>query len=889
MVARSLEVAADGLRRAAGPYALGNPNYLTCWWEWVTGSSPFFWTWPERYVNEVCAGQKHFLVGEFTAFRRPQLPSRTEEEGEQVRAKLVQVWRREYIEYGPVDSLTHYFPVEKGPYDIRMVYDGTSSGLNVGVWAPHFGLPYVSHTVRSLMPGYCQCDLDVGEMFLNFLLHEELKRLSGVDVQHGRSTDPADAEWERERGDRWERWCRNWMGLTDSPYRSIQWLLRLKMEACGDHTCHANPFHWDRVVLNLPGTRDYRPDLPWVMKLRWDGHLATEVFVYCDDGRCVGFCREICWAAARRLASVEASYGIQDRAAKRTFPSPTPGPWAGTVSHTDRHEVAGLMSEEKWDKTRSLILELVELIGTVSNPAARVPRQRLLEIRGFLNYVVRTYPWLNPYLKGLHLTIDGWREGREEGGWKATGPPSMASRRAREDELGRRSGGAPVKADQGPEHVLPQPRLHRDVKCLIELTALAEPPRHLFRVGALMAAFYVPGDASGSGFGSAVIGDHGIEYQSGTWSGDWRTESSNFREADNLVRRLEAMVASGRAAGQQVFLFTDNLVFESCFYKGHSVSEKLSDIIFRLHKAQRDGGLQLHVIHVAGTRMKEWGVDGLSRGDLMEGMMAGKDALSFIPLAKGANKRSGGAVRGWVDSWWGDWCGEPLTEVDKDRWFILNKVLGPRSWMPPPGRHGNGHGGFQRGPGGAPLEPPRVCCASSDDAPVAEESAQGRGCAIHCLSGRPFLGPSRGRPQHEPLIIAVVLPLSHTPSYRGPWLARGSAQACKLACELDAGFKHARNPDHKGLLELGRSLGGLWQDPAGRSRDLLQEFLRWARGFPPVHECVVRGLLQGVPDRPFSEDGAEQRRGRKRSSLGGQGRREVSGGAQRRPPSRGPL
>ena len=69
---------------------------------------------------------------------------------------------------------------------------------------------------------------------------------------------------------------------------------------------------------------------------------------------------------------------------------------------------------EKWAKTRSLILELFEMIETASNPASRVPHQRLLEIRGFLNYVVRTYPWLNPYLKGLHLTIDGWREGREE-------------------------------------------------------------------------------------------------------------------------------------------------------------------------------------------------------------------------------------------------------------------------------------------------------------------------------------------------------------------------------------------------------------------------------------------------------------------------------------------
>ena len=41
-----------------------------------------------------------------------------------------------------------------------------------------------------------------------------------------------------------------------------------------------------------------------------------------------------------------------------------------------------------------------------AGPGRRVPRQRLLEIRGFMNYVVWTYPWINPYLKGLHLTID---------------------------------------------------------------------------------------------------------------------------------------------------------------------------------------------------------------------------------------------------------------------------------------------------------------------------------------------------------------------------------------------------------------------------------------------------------------------------------------------------
>ena len=80
-------------------------------------------------------------------------------------------------------------------------------------------------------------------------------------------------------------------------------------------------------------------------------------------------------------------------------------------------------------------------------------------------------------------------------------------------------------------------------------------------------------------------------------------------------------------------------------------SKKLSDIVFCLHKAERDGDFKLHVIHMAGTRMKSWGIDGLSRGDLMEGMMAGNDPLLFIPLAEGANQRSSGAVKRWIEGW----------------------------------------------------------------------------------------------------------------------------------------------------------------------------------------------------------------------------------------------
>ena len=79
------------------------------------------------------------------------------------------------------------------------------------------------------------------------------------------------------------------MGLTDSPYRSIQPMIRLKMDAYDNKTDIGNPFHWSIVRFNFPGKKVYRSDLPWVMKIRWDGHLACEVFLYVDDGRATGF------------------------------------------------------------------------------------------------------------------------------------------------------------------------------------------------------------------------------------------------------------------------------------------------------------------------------------------------------------------------------------------------------------------------------------------------------------------------------------------------------------------------------------------------------------------------------------------------------------------------
>ena len=79
------------------------------------------------------------------------------------------------------------FYVHKDLNDILMVYSSNSCGLILALWAPHFGMPIVQHTIRALLTGYQQCDMAVGEMFLKFPLHPDLRPFAGVDITHIKS------------------------------------------------------------------------------------------------------------------------------------------------------------------------------------------------------------------------------------------------------------------------------------------------------------------------------------------------------------------------------------------------------------------------------------------------------------------------------------------------------------------------------------------------------------------------------------------------------------------------------------------------------------------------------------------------------------------------------
>ena len=337
----------------------------------------------------------------------------------------------------------------------------------------------------------------------------------------------------------------------------------------------------------------------------------------------------------------------------------------------------------------------------------------------------------------------------------------------------------------------PAPRLTLDVVALEKLTASAEPAATKCRVGTAMSALYLMGDASGQGFGSGLWDGEGLWYEAGNWADHHRDETSNWKEANNLTLKVEELGKAGKLNDAELFIFTDNSVFEGTFFRGHSKSKKLNDIIFRLRMLEKETCCILHVIHIAGTRMKRAGIDGLSRGDFLEGMVAGKNPLDYIPLNEGAGARSNGKIEAWVKTWWNDasgqpWCGQKLKVLQPNDWFDLPNNQAPRLWLPPPAAMETVVELFNEDHLAHPHIPhvfvvPRLMThlwrkQLSKDADV----------LFTVKSGSSFWPCS----MHEPLIVLIVLPLVHVQHYSGPWKQRGGQRAHELEDLLEAGFKH---------------------------------------------------------------------------------------------------
>ena len=77
-------------------------------------------------------------------------------------------------------------------------------------------------------------------------------------------------------------------------------------------------------------------------------------------------------------------------------------------------------------------------------------------------------------------------------------------------------------------------------------------------------------------------------------------------------------------------MLTDNMLFESVFYRGKSKIPLLFELILRLHQVQMRGYLILHVVNTIEIRMTEKLIYGIPRGNNMGVIMRGLNPPHFL-------------------------------------------------------------------------------------------------------------------------------------------------------------------------------------------------------------------------------------------------------------------
>jgi len=107
------------------------------------------------------------------------------------------------------------------------------------------------------------------------------------------------------------------MGFRPALYLTTREMRRVEPFFKGDRCKAGNPFEWGHVKFNLPGNDAYNPSKPRVYKVRKDGRIAGNLFVYIDDLRISRVSEESCWEGAHQMSSRMSWLGIQDAPRKR--------------------------------------------------------------------------------------------------------------------------------------------------------------------------------------------------------------------------------------------------------------------------------------------------------------------------------------------------------------------------------------------------------------------------------------------------------------------------------------------------------------------------------------------------------------------------------------------
>ena len=612
---RDLVVAREVLTSYAG----------STYFNWDHGSQLVFWRWPEVLRKVVRDGMKPYYIHHLPhnmAKARPPPPDRRH----QIWEKFDTALRKGYLKLQPMAEVKNFidsFHIPKGEDDIRMVLNGTSCGVNKALFASNFWLPYSSTMTRVLHYGYKVVDLDIGECFLNFNLHADLVPYSGIDLTHFRSEiqkqfpEYKDCLKEKRIAATFNRM---WFGNRQSPKVCVQYYYLAEEVARGDPSDHNNRLRYDEVKINAPGSPGFNPALPYVYK--WDAlnmRIAGEILAYVDDLRAIGYSWEEAWRIARQVASRFQMLGVQDAARKRRLAN---GPWAGGMFSTEHGKITKTVTSVKWLKGKQMLDELTSL-----KAKTHLSYKRMEQIRGFFCHLCMVFDTLTPYLKGFHLALASYLPQRDDEGWKFTSVEFVAhvENKVADGEYTREQAQCLLSADKQTELAPPavievDEYLWECIESLKYLMRSDTPPEVVVRTEKAILLIYGYADASGSGFGESLLIKGHVHYRIGTWATEEQTNSSNWREFENVVSGMEDAGHKGWLRGASVLLATDNSVVERALYKGNSTSKKLFKLVLRFKSLELEYGCKILVTHVAGTRMISQGTDGISRGRLNQGV-----------------------------------------------------------------------------------------------------------------------------------------------------------------------------------------------------------------------------------------------------------------------------
>jgi hypothetical protein len=303
------------------------------------------------------------------------------------------------------------------------------------------------------------------------------------------------------------------------------------------------------------------------------------------------------------------------------------GAWAGTVMQVMKDSITRSVTQAKWIKGQ----ETIKWFRERCNEGRDYSYKQVLSKKGFLVHLCMTYAFLTPFLKGFHLLSDSWRANCRVDGWKVQSKEwelylqqvlldGSLSEDAYCEMMSRSSD------DEPPQLVFDTlvTRFKGDLAALELLFSKETPLVITDRVSRVLTIIYAFTGASGLGFGDTFLIKGDIECTIGIWGPDEESQSSNYRELCNNVDAIERHTLDGKLEESVIYFCTDNSTVENALFHGRSRESKLLDeLVVRLKVLEAHYGFQLLVIHVSGKRIQAQGTDGVSRGQLTEGVMNG--------------------------------------------------------------------------------------------------------------------------------------------------------------------------------------------------------------------------------------------------------------------------